>query len=118
MEYNLITPAFTVDFPQPTSDVQTYCRSKAQTVGIHLLNLIVRGHLVIRLSRFADFYTFLTPAPCTVVSDLEDHTVLHYLQALVATQRFRKYNIYVMKNNIGKLLWRIRKYKSVLNTWF
>ena len=42
IEYNLITSAFTVDFPQPTSDVQ----SKAQHVGIHLLNWIVSGLLV------------------------------------------------------------------------
>ena len=45
-------------------------------MGIHLLNWIVRGLLVIKLLRYAEFYTFLTPAPRTVVSDLEDHTVL------------------------------------------
>ena len=62
-------------------------------MGIYLLNWIVRGLLVIKLSRYAEFYIFLTPAPRKVVSDLEDHTVLHYSQALEATQRFRKYNI-------------------------
>ena len=100
IEYNFITSALTVNFPPTTSDSQSYKRSKAQNVGIHILNWIVRGLLVIKLSRYAELYTFLTPAPRTVVSDLEDHTVLHYSQALVAMQRFRKYNIYVTKNVI------------------
>ena len=78
--YNLITSVFTVDFPQPTSDFQTpfsYKRSKAQNVGIHWLNWIARGLLVIKLSIYAEFSTFFTPAPRTAVSDLEDYTGLH-----------------------------------------
>ena len=82
IKYNLITSAFTVDIPQPSLDFQRYKRSKARNVGIHLLNWIVRGLLAIKLSRYAEFYTFLTPASRTVVSDLEDHTVLHYSQSL------------------------------------
>ena len=49
-------------------------------MGIHLLKWIVRGLLVIKLSRCAECNTFLTPAPRTVVSDLEDHIVLHSKQ--------------------------------------
>ena len=109
IEYNLITSAFTVDFPQPTLDFPTYKRPKVQNGGIHLLNWIVRVILIIKLSRFAELYTFLTPVPRTAVSDLEDHTVLHHAQTLVATQTFREYNIYVTKNNTGKLLRRIHK---------
>ena len=103
IEYNLITLTFTVDFPQPTSDFQTYKWSKAQTVGINLLNWIIRG-LLVHCQYMLTFYTFLTQATRAVVSDLEDHTVLHYSQALVATQKLCKYNIklYVTKNNIGK----------------
>ena len=75
-------------FLNPVRIFKCYKRSKAQNVGIHLLNWIVRGLLVIKLSRYAEFNTFLTPAPKTVVSDLEDHTVFNYSQALYATQRF------------------------------
>ena len=60
IEYKLITSAFTVDFPQPTSIFKRYKRSKAQNMGIHLLDWIVRGLLVIRLSSYTVFYTFLT----------------------------------------------------------
>ena len=42
IEYNVITSAFTVD-------------SKAQNVGIHMLNWIVRHLLVIKLSRYVAF---------------------------------------------------------------
>ena len=80
-------------FLNPLRIFKRYKRSKAQNVGIHLLDWIVRGLLVITLSRYAEFYTFLTPAPRTVVRDSEDHTILHYSQALKAAQRFRKYNI-------------------------
>ena len=62
-EYNMISSAFTLVFSQPTSDFQTYQRSKSQNVGIHLLNWIVMDLLVIQLSRYAEFYTFFTPAP-------------------------------------------------------
>ena len=86
IEYNLITSAFTVDLPQPTTDFQTLKANKSTNVGIHLLNWIVRGLLVIKLSRYAEFYTFLTPAPRTVVPH-------GFAQALKAKQRFRKYNI-------------------------
>ena len=80
-------------FLNPLWIFKRYKWSKAQNVGINLLNWIVRGLLVIKLSRYAEFCSFLTPAPRTVVSDLADHAVLHYSQALEATQRFRKYNI-------------------------
>ena len=82
IEYNLITYAFPVDFSQPSSDFQQLLAVKSTNVGIHLLNWIVRGLLVIRLSRYTEFNTFLTPAPRTVVFDLEDHTDLHYSQTL------------------------------------
>ena len=55
IEYNLINSAFTVEYPQPTSVSKRYKRSKAQNVGIHLLNWIVRDLLLIKLLRYAKF---------------------------------------------------------------
>ena len=55
IEYNMITSAFTLDFPQPTSNSQTYQWLKAQNVGIHLLNWIVMGILVYNCQDMLNF---------------------------------------------------------------
>ena len=79
-----MSSAFSIDFLEPISDFQRSIAFllvyKTQSVGAHVLNKIARKILVIKLSGFAEIFTFPTPAP--VVSVLTDMAHYHMTSRL------------------------------------
>ena len=67
-----MSSVFSIDFLEPTSEFQTPVTfllvDKTQSVGIHFLSWIARNILVIKLSGFAEFFTFSAPALMVSVS--------------------------------------------------
>ena len=60
-----MSSAFSIDFLEPTSEFQTHetllLVDKTQSVDVHFLSQIARKILVIKLSGFAEIFTFSTP---------------------------------------------------------
>ena len=65
-----MSSAFSIDFLEPTSEFQMHetllLVDKTQSVDVHFLSQIARN-LVIKLSGFAEIFTFSTPAPMVLV---------------------------------------------------
>ena len=74
-----MSSAFSIYFLESTSDfripITLLLVDKTQSVGIHILNYIIRQILEIKLSGFAEFFIFSTPAPVVSALALMAHYV-------------------------------------------
>ena len=86
-----MSSAFSIDYLEPTSEFQTpktlLLVDKTQSVGIHFLR-VARKILVIKLSGFAEIFTFSTPAPMvSVLADIANNAT----SSLISSSEARKF---------------------------